>query len=325
MAIALLREASSVFAPLALAIFIIALVSPLQAALKARMPGLAATLLTVVATIAVCGAFTWLVAWGFGRVGVALVADAARLQAVYDQAVAWLEGQGLSVTGFFSEHFSVRWFIGAAQQVTGRVNTALGFWLITFVYVIIGLIELDDAAARARRLPEPAASVLVEGSRSMAAKFRRYMVVRTQMSLITGLLVALFTWAIGLPFAAEWGVIAFTLNYIPFLGPFIATMFPTVIATIQFDTWQAVILTFVMLNAIQFVVGSWLEPLVSGNALSISPTLVLFAVFFWTWMWGLFGTFIGVPITIAALSFCAANPASRWISDVLGGGRTSET
>jgi AI-2 transport protein TqsA len=210
--VALLREASSVFAPLALAIFIIALVSPLQEALKARLPATAATALTVVATIAVCAAFTWLAAWGFGRVAAALVADAARLQAVYDTAVAWLEEQGLSVTGFFSEHFSVRWFIGAAQQVTGRVNTALGFWLITFVYVIIGLIELDDATARARRLPEPAASVVIAGSRSMGAKFRRYMVVRTQMSLITGILVWLFTWSIGLPFSAEWGVSAFTLN-----------------------------------------------------------------------------------------------------------------
>jgi AI-2 transport protein TqsA len=46
---------------------------------------------------------------------------------------------------------------------------------------------------------------------------------------------------------------------------------------------------------------------------------VLFAVFFWTFMWGLFGAFIGVPIVIAILTFCSYYPGSRFIADLLGG------
>jgi predicted PurR-regulated permease PerM len=139
------------------------------------------------------------------------------------------------------------------------------------------------------------------------------------MSVVTGLLVWLLTWAVGLPFSTEWGVIAFALNYIPFLGPFVATLFPTLVAVIHYETWQAVLLVLVFLNAIQFIVGNWVEPRVSGTALSISPTVVLFSVFFWTWMWGLFGTFIGVPITIALLSFAEQHPSSRWIAVLFGG------
>ena len=67
----------------------------------------------------------------------------------------------------------------------------------------------------------------------------------------------------------------------------------------QFDTWQAVIGTFICLNIIQFVIGSYVEPRLSGNVLAISPFVVLFAIFFWTFLWGLFGTFIGVPIALA--------------------------
>jgi predicted PurR-regulated permease PerM len=44
---------------------------------------------------------------------------------------------------------------------------------------------------------------------------------------------------------------------------------------------------------------------------------VLFAVFFWTFLWGFFGSVIGVPITIAILTFCAQHPSSRWLSDLL--------
>jgi predicted PurR-regulated permease PerM len=135
----------------------------------------------------------------------------------------------------------------------------------------------------------------------------------------TGVLVGLFAWIAGLPFALEWAVIAFALNYIPFIGPFVATLFPTLLAMTQFDTWQGVLGTFVCLNIIQFVIGSYVEPRLSGTVLAISPFVVLFAIFFWTFLWGLFGTFIGVPIALAILSFCEQHPASRWVADLLGG------
>ena len=75
---------------------------------------------------------------------------------------------------------------------------------------------------------------------------------------------------------------------------------------------------FACLNIIQFIIGSYIEPRVSGSALAISPFIVLFSVFFWTYLWGLFGAFIGVPITIALLTFCAQHPSSRWLAVVLG-------
>jgi predicted PurR-regulated permease PerM len=93
----------------------------------------------------------------------------------------------------------------------------------------------------------------------------------------------------------------------------------------QFDSWQAVLGVFVCLNIIQFVVGSYIEPRVSGTMLSISPVIVLFAVFFWTFLWGLFGTFIGVPIALAILSFCGQHPSSRWLADLLGGPKQTKT
>ncbi len=86
----------------------------------------------------------------------------------------------------------------------------------------------------------------------------------------------------------------------------------------QFNSWEAVLGAFFCLNVIQFVVGSYVEPRVSGSVLAISPLVLLVAIFFWTFMWGLFGTFIGVPITLAILTFCAQHPSSRWVSDLLG-------
>ncbi len=312
--------ADSVFAPLTLGLFIIALVWPLHDALQRRAPALVAVAITLIVTIVVILAFSSLVVWAFTRVGQSVVADLARYQAIYDAAVAWLDDHGVSVAGRWAEHFNVGWALRWAQQVTGRVNTTLGFWIITLIYVILGLMEVGDLRDKAKAVLGPeAARPLLSACADTARKFRKYMVVRTQMSLATGALVGLFAWAAGLSFAVEWGVIAFALNYIPFIGPFVATLFPTLLATAQFGSWQAVLGVFVCLNVIQFVIGSYVEPRVSGNVLSISPLVVLFAVFFWTFLWGLYGAFIGVPVAIAALTFCGHYPSTGWIADLFGG------
>src|SRR5215813_12471461 len=316
---AALSQARTVFEPLALALFIIAIVWPLQHWLQVQMPKLLALGVTIIVTVSVCLAFASLVVWGFGRVSRSLVTEVARYQELYNSVVAWLEDHGVSIAGLWAEHFNVGWLLRVSQLVTGHLNTTLAFWLITLLYVVLGLLEVDDTRLRVETMHNRAAArVLLQGSAASAAKFRKYMLVRTQMSAITGLLVGAFAWIAGLQFPIEWGVIAFALNYIPFVGAFIATVFPTLLAMTQFHSWQAVLGVFICLNLIQFVIGSYVEPRVSGNVLTISPLVVLFATFLWTYLWGLFGTFIGVPMALAVLAFCDQHPSSRWLANLLG-------
>src|ERR1700692_536823 len=89
-------------------------------------------------------------------------------------------------------------------------------------------LEVDDARRKVEALGnQDAARMLIDATAATAVKFRKYMLVRTQMSVVTGLLIWALAWITGLQFAAEWGIIAFVLNYIPFIGPLIATLFPT--------------------------------------------------------------------------------------------------
>jgi len=317
--IAALSVASSVFAPVAFALFIIALMWPLQQALQGILPRLLALAISIVVMVLAFFAFGSLIVWAFGRVGRWIVSDAARFQQFYDQVTVWLEGHGIAVTGLWAENFNVAWMLRTAQTISGRLNTTMSFWLVVLVYVILGLLEVEDFARKLKAMRnQVVGGVLLRGSAQTAAKLYRYMVVRTAMSIVTGLLVFGFATVVGLPLAAEWGFIAFSLNYIPFLGPLVATVFPTLFAMTQFGSWQAVVAVFACLNLIQFVVGSYVEPRVAGNALSMSPTLVLFSVFFWSYLWGVFGAFIGVPITIALLTFCAQHPSSLWVTELLG-------
>jgi predicted PurR-regulated permease PerM len=187
------------------------------------------------------------------------------------------------------------------------------------IYVVLGLLEVDDAARRLAAMKnQEVGRILLAGITETAEKLRRYMAVRSLMSLATGILVWGFASVTGLELAVEWGVIAFALNYIPFIGPFIATMFPTLFAVAQFQSWEMVVIVFACLNLIQFLVGSYLEPRIAGSTLAISPFVVLFSVFFWTSLWGLAGTFIGVPITIAVLTISKHSSSARWLTELFG-------
>lgn len=314
-----LQVAAAVFAPLAGALFIIALVWPFQKSLQRFLPKLLALAFVVGVIVCVFVALTSIAAWGFGRIGRSVVSDGARIQILYGQLATWLEGHGIVIAGVWAEHFNVSWLLRLLQGVTARLNTTISFWIVVVVYVLLGLLDTEAVSRNIRRaLSVETASAVIDGGALTASKLRRYMLVRTVMSLATGSLVWALSATFGLRFAAEWGVIAFTLNYIPFMGPFVATLLPSIYALAQFGSPEAAIFIFAGLNVIQFVIGSYIEPRVAGYALAMSPFLVLFSVFFWSFVWGVFGAFIGVPITIAVLTFCAQFSSTRWIAQIFG-------
>jgi AI-2 transport protein TqsA len=312
--------ARSIFAPFAFALFMVAIVWPLQSALERMLPQFVALFITLFVTAVVLILFTSMVAWGFSVVAQWMIANAARFQAMYVQWAHWLEEHGIFIVGMISDRFDVMWLVRVAQTVAGRINNTVGFAILAFVFMMLALLEAGDMRQRLASLKDrEKGRELAEAGEKIGAKFRKYMLVRTQLSALTGVAVWAFALLTGLELAAAWGIIAFALNYIPFLGPWVATILPALFAIAQFDSWQPIVIIVLGLFAIQFTIGNYLEPLVAGAALSISPLAVIFAVFFWSFLWGIPGAFIGVPITIAILTLCELSPSSRWIATLLSG------
>ena len=312
--------ARSILAPVAFSLFVVAIVWPLQRALETRVPRLLALVVTLAVTLLVVTVLGYLIVWAFGTVGRWLIENALRLQALYMQWTDWLEEHGILVTSLLVENFNAGWLIRAVQEIGGRLHGLLTFVVIAFVFTALGLLEIDIAGRNIESLRnKEAARTILQASTQIADKFQRYMLVRSAMSVLTGLVVWAFALLAGLELATAWGVIAFVLNYIPFIGPLVATVFPTLFALVQFGSWQLAAIVFLGLNVIQFLIGSYLEPRIAGAALSVSPFLVLFAVFFWAFLWGLPGAFIGVPIVIAALTLCEQRESTRWIATLLSG------
>ena len=317
---AALYFARSILAPVAFSLFVIAIVWPLQRTLETRVPRLLALVATLVVTLLIIAVLGYLIVWAFSTVGRWLIDNALRFQALYVQWTDWLEEHGILVTSFLVENFNAGWLIRAVQEIGRRLQGFVTFVVITFVFTALGLLEVEIARKNIETLNnKEAARAILQASTQIADKFQRYMLVRSAMSVLTGLVVWAFALVAGLELATAWGVIAFVLNYIPFIGPLIATVFPTVFALLQFGSWQLAVIVFVGLNVIQFLIGSYLEPRIGGATLSLSPFLVLFAVFFWAFLWGIPGAFIGVPIVIAALALCEQRESTRWIAALLSG------
>lgn len=319
--LAALYFAHSVFIPLTFALFTIALVWPLQAALQKRLPKLLALFITLVITIFVVLSVGTAVLWGLSRLVQWLIANASHYQAVFSEWNQWLSAQSIALAGPLTEIFDVRWLSGFLQTLIKQFNSMAGFLSLVFVFVMLGLLEVDDFNERLR-LPsvQPTGATMLNANRLIGIKLRRFMLVRSFASVLTGLFVWSFSLLAGLELAAAWGAIAFALNYIPFLGPLIATVFPTLFAIVQFESWQMAVTVFLCLNAIQFVTGSYIEPRVTGSTLTISPFAVVFAVFFFSFLWGLQGAFIGVPILIAIIVYCAQYPSTQWLVVLAAGG-----
>ncbi|MCB4824788.1 AI-2E family transporter [Roseicella aerolata] len=315
-----LHWAEAVLAPVAFALFAIALAWPVHRAAQARVPQAAALLATVLVVLAVLVVLSLAIGWGFGRVARWVIAEAGQLQLLYARNLDWLEERGVA-TAALSEQFDTRQLVRIAQAVILQLQGVVSFLGLTLVFVILGLLEVEVTRRQLARLgrDRPALSALLRAAGRTAAKLRAYMLVRTVMSLATGLAVWAFAWLAGLELAAEWGVIAFVLNYIPFLGSLLATLFPTFFAALQFGTWQAAVAVFLALQAIQFLSGSYLEPRLAGARLALSPFMVLVAVFLGALLWGIPGAFIGVPALIAVLTLCEEFEGSRWVAELLSG------
>jgi predicted PurR-regulated permease PerM len=279
-----------------------------------------ALFLTLSITVLVMLVLASMIAWSLSAVGDWLLNNVQRFQALYLQATKWLEEQGIFVAGILAERFDVIWLVRLFQEIAKRLNRLAGFAILVFVFLMMALLEVEQFRQRLASLDSGGTGAkLINAISEIAAKFRRYMLVRTLLSLLTGFAIWAFALLAGLEPAIAWGLLAFALNYIPFIGSFVATLLPALFAVAQLETWQAVIIVFIGLAAIQFVIGNYIEPLAAGAALSISPLVVVFAVFFWGLLWGIPGALIGVPIMLTIIAICATFPSSRWVATLLSG------
>ena len=125
----------------------------------------------------------------------------------------------------------------------------------------------------------------------------KYLGVKTLISFVTSLIVMGILLLFGVDFVLVWGILTFLFNFIPNIGSFIATILPATFTLIQFDNPFIALWVAVCLLVIQFVLGNIIEPKIMGDSVNLSTVVILFALLFWGFVWGIPGMFLAVPMT----------------------------
>lgn len=160
-------------------------------------------------------------------------------------------------------------------------------------------------------------------TRTTSHGIRRYLGLQFVISAVTGMCVAAGLSIIGVEFAITWGVLAFVLNFIPNIGSIVASIPPVLVAMVQYypSFWPAVATGFTLL-AIQQTIGNFIAPKVLGDSLDLSPVVILLALLFFGWMWGIVGAILSVPIAVAIKIACDNIDGLESIGVLMGSGRT---
>ncbi|MFT5610246.1 MAG: AI-2 transport protein TqsA [Arenicella sp.] len=146
-----------------------------------------------------------------------------------------------------------------------------------------------------------------------------YLWIKTVTSTLTGVVSYFILKWVGVDFAGFWAFTIFLLNFIPTVGSIIATLFPAVLALIQFETVFQFIVVLMAVGAVQIVVGNFLEPKLMGRSLNVSPFVVMLSLTLWGSIWGIAGMFLSVPITVMMLIVFAHFERTRYLAILLSG------
>jgi AI-2 transport protein TqsA len=188
----------SIFAPVAFSLFALAIVWPFQGALQAKIPKLVALVFTLLLTLIVFAMLGLAIAWGSGQVGHWLLSNVDRFQFVYTKTTEWLEGHGIFVTGMVADRFDVTWLVRFVQQVAARLNSMIGFALLAFAFTILGLMEASHFDRRIKKLESQRSNLkLSQAAERIAGQFRKYILIRSLASILTGFVTFCFALLVG--------------------------------------------------------------------------------------------------------------------------------
>ncbi len=315
--VAALREAGALFLPLLTALFITVISTPLMGGLaKLRAPrGLQITL-TVLLDVAVLAGVIALVASSLGGFNEAIPRYERALRALAHDGVAFLSGQGLPIDdgdldGLSDAAFVMTFVADLFRELTTLVSNAL----LVILLVVFMLFEIEPAMHKLRvLLGAPRADL--EQFAEAATQLKRYLVVKTYLSVITGTLCGACLAVVGVDFPLLWGLLVFLLNYIPSVGAAIALAPPVLIALLTLGPGAALAALLSCL-VVTFVVGNVFEPRLMGVALGLSTLVVVVSMLFWGWVWGPIGALFAVPVTMLLRSALAASEDTRWLAVLL--------
>jgi predicted PurR-regulated permease PerM len=208
----------------------------------------------------------------------------------------------------------------AVMRLTARLLAELGSALSNIVLILLTvafiLFEASSFPIKLRAVLGDPKQVFPQFTR-FVADIERYMVIKTLISLVTGILIWIWLSILGVDFPILWGFLAFLLNYVPSVGSTVAAIPAVLLAFIQLGIGSAVMAAAGYM-AVNFILDIVIETRLMGHRLGLSTLIVFLSLIFWGSLLGPVGMVLCIPLTMTLKFACENNKGTQWIAVLLG-------
>lgn len=309
-----------------LALIIVITVAPVLHWLRRKgVPDWLAFVTTVAGTIIVIAALVLLIGVSINQLVKDLPTYESQMKELRDNVGGFAAGLGLGAVDprGLVDLINMSSLLDTAVVVVRGLAGALSDVILAATILIFLLVE-SFGFSRKLALLAQSDSVSWDRVSRFGTGIRRYVAMTAAVGGITGLGNAILLLAMGVDFAVLWGLLAFLLSYIPFVGFWLALIPPFMLALLEFGPLQAVIVFagFVVINGLAENV---VKPRFMGEGLNLSPTVVFLSLIFWTIILGAMGTVLSLPLTIALKQLLLeADEQNRWVAELISWKHSAE-
>ena len=208
------------------------------------------------------------------------------------------------------------------QVLSGTFGTLVelfGLAGIVIVLVVFFLLRREDLRDRFIWLVgKGQLTVTTQMLEDAATRISRYLSMLFIVNATYGIAVGIGLSLIGMPNAILWGILATTLRFVPYIGPWIAAAMPIGLSLAISTGWVAPIFTAALFVVLELLSNNIMEPWLYGKKTGMSAVAILMAAVFWTWLWGVAGLLLATPLTVCLLVIGKHIPQFSFLDILLG-------
>lgn len=315
-----MKAAAPLLVPFFLSVLIALACSPLLAWLQARGVPTVLAISLIIALIVAAGALIGIIVnASITDFRAELPSYQARLQEMSAAVQQWLAGHGVR---FNANQWQKSFDPGMVMQLVGNVLSAFGSVMTNALLILLTVIFiLAEETGFRQKMSEArdGSEAYLKAIGRFTASVNRYLGIKTLLSLLTGVLVGIWLWILGVNYPVMWGLLAFVLNFVPTIGSSLAAIPPMLLALIQFNPLYAILVAagFTLVN---FVIDNVLQPRIMGRELDLSTLVVFLSLIFWGWVLGPVGMLLSIPLTILVKIALENDRQTNWLGTMLGAG-----
>lgn len=293
-----IRFAADIIVPFILALFIAVVLNPLvQRMVRLRVPRVLAISLLIGVIILGMALLLAYLGNSLNELARTLPVYRASLLAPLQQLDPWLHRFGIDVSveqlqKFIDPNAAMTLVTSLLTQLSNAM-TSIFLLLLTVVFMLIEVPQLPTKLQQLMARPVEGMGAIQRALNSVT----HYLVLKTAISVVTGLVVWGMLTLLEVRFAFVWGLLAFALNYIPNIGSVLAAI-PPIVQVLAFSGFYDALIVLAGYLVINLVFGNILEPRMMGRGLGLSTLVVFLSLIFWGWLLGPVGMLLSVPLTI---------------------------